>query len=66
MTIDSNAANTGPMVATSAEPARKSLPPVDLLSDVRERPAPSPYDVARKWWLWSGVTHIGDCSRTSC
>jgi hypothetical protein len=62
MTIDSNAANAEPMVAKSAEPACKSLPPVDLLSDVRERPAPSPYDVGRKWWLWSGVTHIGDCS----
>jgi hypothetical protein len=51
MTIESDAANAEAMVAKSAEPACKSLPPVDLLSDVRKRLAPSPYEVARKWWV---------------
>lgn len=61
MTVDSNAPHAEPTPAKK-EPACKSQPPVDLLSDVRERPVPSPYDVARKWWVWSGVTHIGDCA----
>lgn len=61
MTIDNDAVNAEPTVDKNPEPACKRIPPVDLLSDVREHPEPTPFDVAKKWWVWSGVTHIGDC-----
>lgn len=61
MTIDNEAVTTGPAVDMSPEPACKRVSPVDLLSDSRDHPAPTPFDVAKKWWGWSGITHVGDC-----
>lgn len=61
MTIDSDAVSAGPRGARPEGSFCRNVPPVDLLSDVRERPTPSPYDVARKWWVWSDVTRVGDC-----
>src|SRR5947209_12025669 len=62
MTIDSDPGNAEPMVTKSSKPACKRLPPVDLLSDMRESPATTPYDLAKKWWVWSDVTRVGDCA----
>jgi Family of unknown function (DUF6294) len=60
MTIDSNAANVE-LAIEKHQPACKSAPPVDVLSDVRERLMVSPTDAAKKWWIWPAVTHVGDC-----
>jgi Family of unknown function (DUF6294) len=62
MTIESNVSNAEQLVAESPQPGCKSLPRVDVLSEMRVHPAAHTHDLARKWWVWSGATHVGDCT----
>jgi hypothetical protein len=61
MTIGSNATTAEPYMDEAPEPGCKSLPRVDVLSEMRV-PPPHTHDVAKKWWVWSGATHVGDCT----
>lgn len=62
MTIEYDATKAEPAVDETPEPACKSMPRVDVLSEMREHPSSHTHDVARKWWVWSGTTNVGDCS----